>query len=166
MRLSSFSSAKVIAMFVLILACNGCESLTSRRPSDPGPTSFTKPQSIDSWQRMKQCAEQAETMAKSVKFVEGERSGNLQTLTWENHYSPKYDRCYIKISYAHYIPNKNAIRGTHEELWDVFERRRLSSFTDINGPEQELFCDIPTDDKVARHQCAACLQFIKDHMDN
>jgi hypothetical protein len=60
---------------------------------------------------------------------------------WTNHYSPKYDRCYVLVSYLH-KGGKAKPPGepiTYNELWDAFERKLLSTCAGADRNHHILF---------------------------
>src|ERR1700734_3168782 len=70
-------------------------------------TSPAQPKS-DTWERSKECAAQAEKAvaernSRSVAF------GGHGADSWSNHYSPKYNRCFVKVDY--FADVKNGIKG-------------------------------------------------------
>ena len=70
----------------------------------------------DTWQRSKGCADQAaKVMAGAHELPKG------QYHSWNKHYSPKYDRCFIEIRIIADDPISPTRIST--ELQDAFERR-------------------------------------------
>ncbi|MGD1097011.1 MAG: hypothetical protein ABSB35_34105 [Bryobacteraceae bacterium] len=116
----------------------------------------------NNWDRMMQCATRADQWTAAVGLVEGKRQGNVEILGWENHYSPKYERCYLLVSYLNKggkaEPPGDPI--SYKELWDAFERKLLATCT---GPQfgTSGFCSIEGEKGF---DCATCQQFIDDRM--
>jgi hypothetical protein len=127
---------------VLLFSCqpqgkNKAQRSVEKVTSEPGRT--------DDWARMRECAAQAERDAKSVGW-------DKDALGWENHYSSKYERCFVAVSWA----------GPHdltEELYDAFERRSLATCGDAfaatvdadgaSTPVSRLVCDDFIRDRMA-----------------
>jgi len=107
-----------------------------------------------SWQKMKDCAAQAE----KVGPVEAEANNGSYT----NHYSAKYDRCYVRITWL--------LKGQGEEVSEIGERlvdafehdTKALSLTPQPQPgsKKGCFVDGGTGD------CAAASDFISEHMRN
>jgi hypothetical protein len=75
------------------------------------------------WERSRQCAERAEKVVKQIKV-----SGDSGVVTWENHYSPKYERCFVLVTYQD--PKPDIATGTpalYVELADALENRLLAA---------------------------------------
>ena len=114
------------------------------------------PAKSDTWQRSKECASQAEKI-----MTELGRRGDGPT-HWENHYSPKYDRCFVSANYMLHVKDgggKDAPMFS-TQLIDAFERSVLANSAAF-GPTDGL-CDI--DDKPTT--CAKAATFISEHMKN
>jgi len=87
---------------------------------------------------MKECAAQAEKVVaerdrRSVAF------GGHGSDGWSNHFSPKYNRCFVKLQYL--TAAKDAIKGSpnlHTYLMDAFERTDIAIAA--SGPSAELQC--------------------------
>jgi hypothetical protein len=116
----------------------------------------------DGWQRMKECAEQAERFAKHEGLAK-----DPAVPSWRDHYSPKHGRCYILVNHVNWAPGKLGDLPRHyDELWDAFEGRLLSICTDSTWATQSaLYCSVQADDSP-KNDCQACREFTKDRMDN
>ena len=87
---------------------------------------------------MKECAEQAARFVREPDPLQDQLAG------WQNHYSPKHNRCYVAISHWNKEAKKNPkLPLTYDSLYDAFEGRLL------------VFCGSDN---------AACLQEINDHL--
>ncbi len=126
-----------------------------------GRTTTTKkatalPAKQDTWQKSKECASKAEKL-----MAELDRRGQ-GAWHWENHYSPKYNRCFISATYI--TSEKDG--GSKDrslfsiQLVDAFERSVLAN--SAFGGATEGFCDI--DGKTA--DCEKAASFIAEHMKN
>jgi hypothetical protein len=115
----------------------------------------------DAWQKSKECASQAEkTMADFDR--RSVAAGGAGFVDWKNHYSPKYNRCFITADYV--SPAKDGggkyVPFFSTELIDAFERSILAN--SASGGPTDGFCDIdhePVD-------CAKAASFISEHMKN
>jgi hypothetical protein len=110
----------------------------------------------DTWERSKECAAQAEK-------VMADRKTPILT-TWENHYSPKYNRCFLAI-----LQIFSTLEGAGKdfdkyqwELLDAFERSSVAA-TAWDGPTPgPIACrteGTPVDCETAKH-------FIREHLKN
>src|SRR5579864_3869703 len=118
--------------------------------SAQAPANKTNP-TQDTWERSRECAAQSEKVV-SEYDREGQPKGFPKTV-WQNHYSPKYNRCFLQI--FSFPANNPAARMT--TLQDAFERSTLAVWDVANS-----HCEIDAD-KV---QCAKVFEFIADHMKN
>lgn len=116
------------------------------------------PSKPDTWQKSKECANQAEKVVKDKEII---LSG------WQNHYSPKYDRCFV--TETRLTPGEGAGKDFPEvqyTLIDAFERSVLaqwvSEYPHSEGPLNALSCHI--DYRLA--ECAKAKLFIAEHMKN
>ncbi len=106
------------------------------------------------WQKMKDCAIQAE------KVGPNEAEANKGGFT--NHYSPKYDRCYIRISWIT-LSADQSVSGQGLRLLDAFEHDSVAVFIETFSPPQaKAFCMV--DDNPA--DCSKAKGFIAEHMQN
>jgi hypothetical protein len=130
------------------------------------------------WQRRKDCSEAAEREARREGLTGGFRNGAFESHGYGNHYSIKYDQCFVLGRYwdVEYQGPQGDRPLQHELLFEAFENRYLSTCTSdpawrtmrtargksYQGTE---YCEIDGDaDKVG--DCDACSQFIKDRMEN
>jgi hypothetical protein len=118
------------------------------------------PAKSDNWQKSKECANQAEKV-----MADNDRRASAMGLPgsagWTNHYSPKYDRCFVSAEYI----NKDGGVGKDGPMFstsliDAFERSFLATSASV-GPA-EGFCQI--DHKPVA--CAKAETFIADRMKN
>jgi hypothetical protein len=72
---------------------------------------------LDTWQRSKECAAQAEKLVATWFKPPDE---------WKNHYSPKYDRCFAELSFASLSSDKGFPSLFQKLLIDAFERSTLA----------------------------------------
>ena len=83
----------------------------------------TPPAKSDSWQRSKECAAQAE------KFVADwpKSMGNTPD-QWQNHYSPKYGRCFVRLDFSNIQKDEKIFPSIFTTaLFDAFQRSSLAS---------------------------------------
>jgi hypothetical protein len=114
------------------------------KPARPAVAPAKAP--ADNWQKSKECAAQAE------KFI-GDRD-----VVWENHYSPKYNKCYVKT-----FQQSTGFFQTH--LYDAFERTDVAFWVSTieeggkSGPE---LCYIGS----KRSDCSVAFDYTTEHMEN
>jgi hypothetical protein len=161
------SVSLVIAISVITSSCQpkaAVEASTvtkaeTKTPPPDVPVPQTTPRD-DGWQRMKECAERADRMAKQEEWVEGKRIGDTKIEGWKNHYSAKYGRCYVQVFYATEDANLPYFEGY--DLYDAFEGAPLSlQCSENKSPSPSLFCWID-----GGFDCNACRKFVKDRMEN
>jgi hypothetical protein len=92
-NLSTFLSAGLLAVVLIALTVVG--SLTAQE----------KPK--DNWERTKACAAQAEKVARENEYA-----------LIQNHYSPKYEKCYMHVSYI--------VEWGYRAVIDAFEQKYLT----------------------------------------
>lgn len=117
-------------------------------------------QGSDTWTKSKECAARSEKVTAEMKGVDD------TVMSW-NHFSPKYDRCYLEIHRMFKIVGKPVDRFVYiSELQDAFEPgRNKASITetlidDGSGPgKRECYVDGPTD-------CGKTIEFFVEHMKN
>ena len=88
---------------------------TSVKKGSP-PAQMLDPSKPDTWEKMRECAAQAE------KVRPGEAAENSGIYT--NHYSPKYDRCYVRITWV--IKKGEKVLGQRIRLLDAFEHDTMA----------------------------------------
>ncbi len=138
--------------------------MTAKKATTPPPAKKTAPQvpMPDTWQRSKECATQAAKVMAEANRRDIATTGE-GTLHWENHYSPKYNRCFIKATYvlAHAKEGGGKDRPMFTtQLIDAFERVLLAESAGV-GPTSG-FCSI--DGKTA--DCDKAASFISERMKN
>jgi hypothetical protein len=102
----------------------------------------------DTWQKSKECAAQAEKAAMAMGFSNG--SG------WTNHYSPKYNRCFVQFS----MPSDSGKTGDLRILLeDAFEKSLLADF-DLGAGNCVIF------QSETASNCNTVKLFISEHMNN
>src|ERR1035441_7761963 len=77
------------------------------KTASPGAAKSEARKEVDGYQRMKECAEQADKVVKRRGWVEGQRTGDISIIDWQNHYSPKYGRCFIQANYKNHLTQKD-----------------------------------------------------------
>jgi hypothetical protein len=135
----------------------------------------------DTWERSKECAAQAEKMM-SARDAQIVAEGGTPATIWSNHYSLKYNRCFVEAYYG--FTSKAYVKGgpmTHTVLIDAFERSGVAAAA--TGLEPEIACrgEDKSDECLsiarmvwkgacttdgAESTCEAAEQFIKEHMKN
>ena len=83
----------------------------------------------------------------------------------QNHYSPKYGRCFLQITYLNSgARNRPELPPLYYELWDAFEEKLLGICADVPGYEEGAFCNIQGGQGFVK--CDACRTFVRDRMTN
>jgi hypothetical protein len=164
------------ASFVL-----SAQQSSSARPAKSSEQKQTSKSTPDNWQKMKDCSAQAEkAMAerdrRSISF------GGHGSDGWSDHYSPKYNRCFVRAEYV--VAVKDRVKGGpmfYTYLIDAFEQVNLAS--SASGPSAQLLCRNEEDPKECERgaaivwnstcniedekvECAKAKQFIDEHMKN
>jgi hypothetical protein len=166
------SFSVIIAISVIASSCQpkaAVEASTVTKPEiKTPPPDIAAPQTTqrdDGWQRMKECAERTDRAAKQAGWIEGQRTGNITVMGWQNHYSPKYGKCYLQVNYLNQRAETNPnVPSIDYELYDAFEEKLLSSCTDEIG-KATAYCTI-NNDAGPHFDCNACRHFVKDRMEN
>jgi hypothetical protein len=102
---------------------------------------------------MKECAAQADRAAKSAGW---DKDPNV--MGWENHYSAKYERCFV-------VETRSTPSGGSIELYDTFEGKnlalcKLTEFSDAIS----VVADAETQTRMVPVSQAVCREFIDDRM--
>jgi hypothetical protein len=102
---------------------------------------------------MKECAAQAERAAKSAGWDK-----DPDVMGWENHYSAKYERCFVGMT-------RSAPSDVTIELYDAFEGKnlaacKLTEFSDAIS----VVADAETETRMVAVTKSVCQQFIDDRM--
>ena len=97
----------------------------------------------DTWERSKECAAKAEkVMADKKENDQRARDTDptdVRDHQWISHYSPKYDKCFLRDSRTHF---EDKYLVSTIELMDAFERRVLASRRAIGD---KVLCRIGSD---------------------
>lgn len=159
-------SAIVTANFLLF----SCQPQGKNKAQQISQKATPEPRQTDNWERARECAAQADRLAKRESWVKGGTKLHFTTEDWSNHYSPKYQRCYVWVTYSELIEEKHQEKigpgnvFVFDELWDAFEQRMLGRCTgDTRKAIQGNFCAI-YDGQETRFGCDACKQYIEDRM--
>jgi hypothetical protein len=135
-------SSHITSRAVLFLALTPALSFSQR----------TQPEN-DNWQKMKDCAVQAEKV--------GPGEADVNKGSYSNHYSPKYNRCYLRISWL--IKQGDEVSGQGLRLVDAFEHNTIALYQISVGPsESKPVCFVD----VGQVDCSAAKDFISEHMRN
>ena len=108
---------------------------------------------------MVECAVQADRVTSRARPATDQKMLGLQ-----NHYSPKYGRCFLQITYLNSgARNRPELPPLYYELWDAFEEKLLGICTDVPGYEEGAFCNIQGGQGFVK--CDACRTFVRDQDD-
>jgi hypothetical protein len=127
------------------------ETAVAQTPAKKIPSKHTRP---DTWKKSKECAAQAEKVITDWDDA---------AVFWQNHYSPKYNQCFLLISRQ--IDLKDWIGPVLKDtLHDAFERSTLAtSITSPVPPQVAALCSTDDDPKA---DCKTAADFITEHMKN
>jgi hypothetical protein len=169
MPLRSSIQLELIGFLVFCLAVVGCgQTAPKQAEAQKASTVDSKPNAAsakDNWQKMKDCAEQTDRILKRGHLEEGQRIDEHTSVTGaENHYSPKYNQCFVKIFFLDRQADiKKGIPFVRYDIYDAFEGKGLASCTEDGRISNDSpFCSVG--DTLGN--CAACREFAKDRMNN
>jgi hypothetical protein len=147
----------LVAALLAALA-SGCQ--VPPKAPDPATQTTTAKPAVDVWERSRQCAEQAE---KVVKREQARLGPEESVLVWENHYSTKFERCYVRVTYLFRGPVVKAGIGPSQldTLSDAFENRIVAEFAQ-GVKEDSSFCRIK--DGSDDQSCRAAKAYIEERM--
>ena len=151
---------------VVLTAAAGC-STGATTPTAPEQAA-TEAQRVKDrvWARAKDCADQAERAARRQNWVEGGKFYFWTSTGYTNHYSPKYDRCYVAVSYSNEDAKANPGPTQQELLFDAFENRLLATCSSSASADlRSFYCNVG-DNSEKDGDCGVCGEFIKEHLDN
>jgi hypothetical protein len=169
------SFARPILLTVALVA-TACQTKTPPPAASSEPTAEQKQahalkSSEHRWQRMKDCAEQADRAARRDKLYEGAPLfGGYHSTGYTNHYSPKYERCYVAVGYFSRAALTQTVRdGKKKEpmsldhLYDAYEGKMVAQ---CSSAEEGAYTVCIIDGQPSTSDCALCNAFISDHMNN
>ena|ERR1035437_2777563 len=134
----------VLQLVIVLVLLSGCAT--------PPPKQTAK--APDNWQKSKECAEQSDKLMSQWRSLAG---------TWENHYSPKYNRCFV-LSFRE-VPREGQSGTLFEKsLFDAFQRSEIAvTLQPIPPKTMEFLCHTRDDEHAS---CEATRIFIEEHMKN
>ncbi len=148
---------------VCLLAVAGLLLSACRLPPDGNPvTVAAKRDPVGSWQRQKECSEQADRIAKRLGF-DDDRTDVLIYGGRSNHYSPTYEKCYVRVRYNNL--SRDLPPGSprsYVELWDAFEDREVASCSPGLNIDARIHCI--NVEQGSSGDCDACGRFIEERM--
>jgi hypothetical protein len=174
-RETVYAVSFLLMLSLLLSSCSDQSEVKGKQQGNPktplralsaGPNETAARGGTDAaWQRMKECAEQA---ARIAQRLEERPHKDFGIMGWENHYSPKYERCYVLVKYLNREATKNRnLPLLFDQLFDAFESRALAICTNSSATEAGTFCSVePRADGSPEVDCGNCAQFIKDRMNN
>jgi hypothetical protein len=136
---------------VVVAVLSHAQTAPTKKPPAP-------PEKPDIWQKSKECAAQAEKV-----MVDRQRTPPTIT-TWENHYSPKYNRCFLAILEIYSLLNgAGKDFGKYQwQLLDAFERSDIAA-TEWDGPPPSPGACRVEGEYV---DCEIARKFIREHLKN
>jgi hypothetical protein len=141
-------------LFVSMLGAillSACQTPRDDKPKASAEKASSESRRADTWERTKECAAQAERAAKGAGWDK-----NPEVMGWENHYSSKYERCFVGVSWVQ--PS-----GETTELYDAFERKNLA-MCNLTGGSSSTIVDAETQTRMVPVSDSVCQQFIDDRM--
>lgn len=139
------------SILAVVTAPSFSETAVAQTPAKKTPSKHTKP---DTWKKSKECADQAEKVITDWDDT---------AVFWRNHYSPKYNQCFLLISRQ--IELKDWIGPVlTDTLYDAFERLTLA--TSIASPVPPQVAALCSTDDDAKADCKTAADFITEHMKN
>jgi hypothetical protein len=156
----------LVTAFGLALAATCCREVPDRSSqSEVKQATATPRPEDDSWARSRECAEQADRMIKRNGLNEGQRSNSQLVTEWSNHYSPKFHRCFVLVSFLNEDTKSNReLPLITRSLFDAFENREIASYTDSRTSLAPGACSILENGAKSLFNCAAAERFIMERM--
>ena len=96
---------KILWFLVLSFIFMACETPQTSEVHEEEMTTNLEKQNPDNWQRMQACTEQAEKIVVQNGWQKGYPAngkylfGEVSFQEWQSHYSPKYERCYLRATF-------------------------------------------------------------------
>jgi hypothetical protein len=109
------------------------------------------------WERMRQCADQADRLATRLKWRSDKSSG------WGSHYNPERQRCFVVETT--FDPAKMTV---FEEIYDGFEGVNLGDRLIESLGTKDLICNItahPWTEPLGRIDCGDYRRFLLDRLE-
>lgn len=116
--------------------------------------------SVNNWQKMMECANRVDYWLSRNET----KMPHYLFLGTENHYSPKYNKCFIRLSYMHDGTGLDTFPMFIEFMHDAFEGTSLAGWSTSSNAANvaEGYCAI----KNKPIPCRQAKQFINEHMEN
>jgi len=141
-----------------VLALAGCGS--SRRDEAGRAAEQSRTNAVTApakWERMRQCAEQADRLAAHLKW-QGKDVG------WGSHYNSKQQRCFVE--YTSFNAEKMTV---FEELYDGFEGTPLADSQIESLGMKRTLCNVtahPWTEPLSAVDCSDYVKLLQDRMEN
>ncbi len=157
-----------LALAVIVLESCSWQGRTPSETKTGQATSAQIPNSGSEWERTRECAAQADRLIERSGWKEGERSGSVTFTGYENHYSPKYQRCFVQRFFTDSQLRLPQSVGDplpfSSELYDAFEGRFLATCATSQIDAKNIGCNV-FGQEHSQFDCAACRRFIDDRME-
>ena len=145
-------------VWLAVFAFVGC-GVSQRNKAEPAADQLPTKAAIAStnWERMRQCADQADRLATRLKWHLDKSSG------WGSHYSSERQRCFV-VETA-FDPAKMTV---FEELYDGFEGVNLGDRLIESLGSKDLICNVtahPWTEPLERIDCADYRRFLLDRLE-
>lgn len=147
-------------VLLLALAVAACEQ-RARPDSSAAPSSVTPV--VDTWERSLACSNQAERLMKRLES-QVEDDPFLRIWGWQNHYSPTFRRCFVRVTYYNGMARtEKTLPMNYAVLVDAVENRELATCASLMPGQDESHCGVH-DGSVRPGDCVACDKFISERM--
>jgi hypothetical protein len=103
---------------ILVASILALGQTATKKETTPTNKKGDAPGKTDTWQRSKECAAQAEKIV-----AEWPRRTGATPEDWHNHYSPKYDKCFVTLYFSELSKDEKIYPSYFSTaLFDAFER--------------------------------------------
>jgi hypothetical protein len=154
-----------LAGLLLIVMFGGCQVPPKEQTGGAIPAA-PNPANTERWDRGRQCAEQAEKVVKRVEAV-GREAKDQELSRWTNHYSVKFERCYVQVILSVQPSQKMVTPESAEALLDAFENRVVAArpTKEATSPDvRARYCLIDDGTTNSKGDCAAARAYIDERM--
>jgi hypothetical protein len=156
----SFTVSLAVPLALASISCEAPRKIDAAVASAQTPPT-TAP--TENWERMRQCAEQADRLAIRLKWGSDKSTGDVG---WANHYNAKLQRCFVDLTIADLKKKQPTV---FEELYDGFEGVPLGNRLVESLGSKDLFCNVtahPWTEPLSRVDCDEYKKFLQDRLEN
>jgi hypothetical protein len=140
---------------------------TIRSTATPSQPSAHKDLS-DRWERSRQCAEQADSLASRLKWHSEKSTGDVG---WASHYNPERQRCFVvmtSLMTSDKTSDKKELT-VFEEIYDGFDGIPLGNRLIDSIGNRDLLCNVasrPWTEPMKQVDCTEYKRFLQDRLGN